>query len=150
MLPPPTTIASSTPSAWISTISRATVSTVFRSIPYSCAPISASPDSFRRTRRNAGAAPGGAGSVSPFGVATRLFCYGEPLERDHTSAGLGERLADGLRRIVDPRLLAERPAGLRRVEALLQHSLDDLLLRPLRLAGELVGVEVDLPLGLDG
>src|SRR4249919_2757314 len=149
MLPPPTTIASSSPSDWTATISLAIPSTVFGSVPYSWSPISASPESFRRTRRKAGAVPEGARSASSSCVVTRLFCDREALERDDTRSGLAERLTHRLRRVVDPRLLGERAARLHRVEALREHALDDLLLRLLRLALELVRVEVDLPLGLD-
>src|SRR5262245_42567689 len=129
MLPAPTTIASSSPSDWTSTTSRAIEVTRLRSIPYSRSPIRASPDSFRRTRRKAGAAPAGARSSSCWGVVTPLFCDREALERDDTCAGVGQRLADRLGRVVDPRLLRERPAGLRGEEPLRQHALDDLVLR---------------------
>src|SRR5215217_8871928 len=149
MLPPPTTIASSRPSLCTSTISRAIRSTVFGSVPYSWSPISASPESFRRTRRNAGAAPEGDRSSSCWGVVTPLFCDREAVERDDTRSRLGDRLTRRLRRVVDPRLLGQHSARLSREEALAEHALDDLLLRLLRLALELVGVEVDLPLGLD-
>src|SRR5215211_650099 len=149
MLPPPTTIASSRPSLCTSTISRAIRSTVFGSVPYSWSPISASPESFRRTRRNAGAAPEGDRSSSCCGVVTRLFCDREAPERDDTRSRLADRLTHRLRRVVDPRLLAQHAAGLGGEEAFGEHPLDDLLLRLLGLALELVRVEVDLPLGLD-
>src|SRR5829696_7726036 len=149
MLPPPTTIASSRPSAWTSTISRAIRSTVFGSVPYSWSPINASPESLRRTRRNAGAAPEGDRSNSCCGVVTRLFCDREGPERDDTRTGLVDGLADGLRRVVNPRLLEQHAARLGREETLPQHPLDDLLLRLLGLALQLVRVEVNLPLGLD-
>src|SRR5215204_1002248 len=149
MLPPPTTIASSRPSLCTSTISRAIRSTVFGSVPYSWSPISASPESFRRTRRNAGAAPEGDRSSSCCGVVTRLFCDREAPERDDTRSRLGDRLTHRLRRVVNPRLLGQHSARLSREEALGQHPLDDLLLRLLRFALELVRVEVDLPLGLN-
>src|SRR6058998_1804043 len=50
MLPPPITTAISSPLARASTSSCATCSTVCASRPYSCEPIRASPESFRRTR----------------------------------------------------------------------------------------------------
>src|SRR5690242_13986601 len=52
MLPPPTTIATSTPRRWTSATSRAIVLTRSGSVPYSRSPISASPESFSSTRRN--------------------------------------------------------------------------------------------------
>src|SRR5215204_3782422 len=149
MLPPPTTIASSRPSLCTSTISRAIRSTVFGSVPYSWSPINASPESLRRTRRNAGAAPEGDRSNSCCGVVTRLFCDREAPERDDTRTGLVDGLADGLRRVVNPRLLEQHAARLGREETLPQHPLDDLLLRLLGLALQLVRVEVNLPLELD-
>src|SRR3954447_319577 len=149
MLPPPTTIASSRPSVCTSTISRAIVSTVFGSVPYSWSPIRASPESFRRTRRKAGAAPEGDRSSSCWGVVTRLFCDREAPERDDTRSRFADRLTHGLRRVVDPWLLAQHAAGLGGEEPLGEHPLDDLLLRLLGLPLKLVGVEVALPLGLD-
>src|SRR5215213_8438460 len=114
MLPPPTTIASSRPS-------RAIASTVFGSVPYSWSPISASPESFRRTRRKAGAAPEGDRTSSWWGVVTRLFCDREAPERDDTRSRLADRLTHRLRRIVDPRLLAQHAAGLGGEKALGEH-----------------------------
>jgi len=55
MFPAPTTTAVSTPREWTSTISSPSRSTVARSRPYSRDPISASPESFSRTRENAAA-----------------------------------------------------------------------------------------------
>src|SRR5918994_3224978 len=150
MLPPPTTIASSRPSVWTSTISRAIASIRFGSVPNSWSPISASPDSFRRTRRKAGAAPASASSVSCCCVVTRLFCDRQAREGDDTRVGLGKRLPDRLRRVVDPRLLGQDAAGLHGVEPFREHALDDLLLRLLGLSLQLVGVEVDLALRVDG
>src|SRR5687767_732246 len=151
MFPPPTTIAISRPSVCTSTISRAIASTRFGSIPYSWSPINASPESFSSTLRKAGAAPAGDRSVSACVVrgATALFCDREALEGDDTRACVGQRLAHRLRRVVNPGLLGERAARLCGEETLREHALDDLLLRLLRLALELVGVQVHLLLGLD-
>src|SRR3954467_14999398 len=53
MLPPPTTTATSTPSAWTRSTCSAMALMRSGSAPYSRAPISASPESFRRMRSNA-------------------------------------------------------------------------------------------------
>ena len=50
MLPPPTTIAISTPSPWTSAISSAIAATTFSSMPKGCEPIRASPESLSRMR----------------------------------------------------------------------------------------------------
>src|SRR5215213_1161420 len=149
MLPPPTTIASSTPSACTPTISSAIAATVLRSMPYEWSPISDSPESFSRTRRKVGAPPAGERSAtSSVCTVTRLFCDREALEGDDMRVRRRKRLTDRLCRVVDPGLLGERAARLRCVEALREHALDDLLLRLVGLPLELVGVEVDLLLGL--
>ena len=138
------------PFRWTPTISRAIASTVFGSVPYSWSPISASPESFRRTRRKAGAAPEGGRSASSSCAVTRQSATERALERDDTRSGLAERLtrpSSPSRGSTAAR--SSDAAGLRRVEPLCEHALDDLLLRLLRLRLELVRVEVDLPLGLD-
>src|SRR5262249_13414610 len=56
MLPAPTTIATSTPRARTAAIWRASRWTSPASVPWSRSPISASPESFRRTRLNLGSA----------------------------------------------------------------------------------------------
>jgi hypothetical protein len=68
MLPPPTTTATSTPSACTSRISPAMACATATSTPYFCAPISASPDAFRSMRRNAGA------PSTPTAVALLSLC----------------------------------------------------------------------------
>src|SRR5690242_9587148 len=57
MLPPPTTIAVSTPRRCVSATSAAIAFTHSGSVPYSRSPISASPDSLSRIRRNTGGVP---------------------------------------------------------------------------------------------
>src|SRR5918996_1549258 len=108
--------------------------------------MSASPESFRRTRRNAGAAPSVAGAaptsswVSFPCTGTCLFCDSEAPERHHARVLGGERLAHRLRRVVDPGLLVQGPSGLGGVEALLEHPRHDLLFRLLGLPLQLVRV----------
>src|SRR3712207_1924542 len=111
MFPAPTTIAISTPCPWSSATSAAMRSTSWRSRPYSLSPISASPESFRRTRRNAGR-------------PSRSACNGVACVLEHLELVLLERLVDGLPGVVDPLLVRED--GLAE-EALRQHPLDDLV-----------------------
>src|SRR5579871_5677620 len=54
MLPPPGTIASCTPESTTPRTAAAIATTRSGSVPYSRSPISASPESFRRTRENTG------------------------------------------------------------------------------------------------
>src|SRR3954451_13378320 len=141
MLPEPTTSATSRPSSCTATISRARQSTVPSSTPYDFAPIRASPDSFRRTRRN--------GELCGSGVAlaTRLLCQSEAPELDDLEAGRGHRLADtGLAaRVVDPDLFGEDAVG----QPLLDPALDHLGLHLVRLALEVGLLQEDLALGFD-
>src|SRR4051812_7390974 len=123
MLPPPTTSASSTPERRTSAISAAICSTVSGSIPYSCLPISASPESFSRTRRNTLRPGTGDALCLVSTLAIRELSQSEPLELDHLEPGLLQRLADGLVRVVDPLLVDERRVGV----PLVQPPLDDLL-----------------------
>src|SRR5919199_1519813 len=104
----------------MSTISSAIASTVGRSMPYSRSPIIASPESLSRIRWKTGSAT-----------------QGEALELEHLGALLGEGLGHGLRLVVDPGLVEEDAAALRE-EALVHHSVDDLLARLLRLRLHLV------------
>src|SRR3954466_3737310 len=53
MLPAPTTIAISSPVAWVREICAAMRATRLGSVPYSSSPIRASPESFSMTRSNA-------------------------------------------------------------------------------------------------
>src|SRR5579864_2495381 len=133
-------------------------------MPWSRVPISASPESFSRMRRNTGApsdactaacsdrtvipAPAPAKPVPPLPHGLRLAyaCSSgehEELELEHLAAGFLQRLADGLRGVVDPLLVDE---DVRAEEALVQHALDDLLARLLRLRLHLVRVGEDLAL----
>src|SRR5438309_7076835 len=57
MLPPPTTMAISTPSLWTATISSAMLASVSASMPVRRPPIKASPESFSRMRLYFGRAP---------------------------------------------------------------------------------------------
>src|SRR5215217_2362866 len=146
MLPAPTTIASSTPRDWMSTSSSAIDSIVARSMPYSLGPISASPESFRRIRPNAGAASGVATAPSGSGSVIGSAREREPFELQHLGARLGQRLSDRLTGVVDPGLLRQDP---RREEALVQHAVDDLLARLLGLGIDLVRIGIDLALCRD-
>src|SRR5712691_11032723 len=95
MLPPPTTMATSTFSSWrTSAISVARRNTTSPSMAVSPLPANASPDSLRTTRRHRGIT----GSAN--------LDLGEAHD-----GGVAERLADGLLLVVDPRLLVEHPAG---------------------------------------
>src|SRR5215210_702031 len=146
MLPAPTTIAISSPRECTSRSSSAIDSTVARSSPNGFEPISASPESLSRIRPNAGAASGVATAPSASGRLMALAGQREALELEHLGARLGQRLPDGLAGVVDPRLLGQH---LRGEEALVQHSLDDLLARLLGLRLDLVRVRIDLTLGAD-
>src|SRR6478672_8034342 len=135
MFPAPTTMAISTPDACTSTISSATVSIVPRSSPYSRAPISDSPESFSRIRLKTGP-PASAAASSVCGCAVMRGLrqlrrgppqartavppaipgrvasssgQGEPLELEHLGPLFAQRLAHGLARVVDPRLVDEDP-----------------------------------------
>src|SRR5215204_966957 len=111
MFPAPTTIAISTPWLWSSAISPAMRSTSWRSTPYSLSPIRASPESFSRTRLNAG-------------LPLCSACKGAALILEGLELVLLERLRDGLARIVDPLLVGQDALA---EEALREHALDDLL-----------------------
>src|SRR5215217_6309917 len=96
MLPAPTTIAICTPRRCTAATWAATARTRSGSVPYSRSPMSASPDSFSRTRLNAG---------SGFALVTsaaRLLADGEAREAAHDDvlAGLPRQLgADVLDRL---------------------------------------------------
>src|SRR3954451_3199857 len=121
MLPAPITIATSTPVPWTSAISAASASTVGRSRPYSRSPISDSPETFRRTRRNATARSSSVSAGAP--AVTPSVSQGDALERNDLGTGLGQSLGDRLRGVLDQRLF-DQHAGVRAKEALLEDSLD--------------------------
>src|SRR2546430_1853918 len=146
MFPAPTTIASSTACCWTSTICPAMASIRSRSRPYSLAPISASPESFRRMRPNTACAGSETTSSEPAVVTLVPLTELKPLELEHLGALVAEDLAHRFRRFVDPGLLCQHLFG---EETLVQHSLDDLLVCLLWLRLHLVGVRVDLALGRD-
>src|ERR671922_841331 len=133
MFPAPTTIAISTPRSCTSLISRAIRSTSRRSRPYSCSPISASPDSFMSTRPKTGLAP------SP---SARK---GVPDEFEHLRVLLLERLPDRLA-VVDPLLVGQDVLS---EEALAEHPVDDLVANLLRLRLDFLGALEDLAFGLE-
>src|SRR3954452_8608866 len=91
-------------------------------------------------------------STKPGAVLAGVYCLEghltelEALELEHLGALLPEHVSDGLRGLVDPRLVDEHLLG---EEALVQHPFDDLLTRLLGLRLHLVGVRVDLPLSCD-
>src|SRR5579859_422167 len=141
MFPPPTTIASSTPDTWTSASSSASESIRSWSMPKSCSPESASPDSFSRTRWNL--APAGAG----VGLAamTGLLCHGEALELDHVEPCLAQHVADAAARVVDPGLILEHDL----LEPLPDPAFHDLVAHLLRLVLDVGLLGEDLLLGVD-
>src|SRR5947208_14692495 len=83
MLPPPTTIATSTPRRHTRCTSAAMAAIRSASAPYSALPIRASPESFSRTRLKAGRAPSVEGC--PANPRLGLFAYlipGEAADHD--------------------------------------------------------------------
>src|SRR5262245_60410073 len=140
MFPAPITTATSSPCSCTATISRASDSMRFWSIPYWRSPINASPESFSRTRRNGAAC--GRGRA----LATCLPCQRNALEFHDFGAGLLQRVGDGLRTVVDPLLVGEHLLG---VEPLVQHALDDLVLCLVGFPVEFVRVAIDVELGCD-
>src|SRR5690348_17727278 len=97
MFPAPTTIASSTPCCWSSDLSPAIASIRSRSRPYSLAPISASPESFRRTRPKTACAGSETASSEPAVVTLVPLTELEPLELEHLGALVAEDLAHRFR-----------------------------------------------------
>src|SRR3954470_14900033 len=132
MLPPPITIATSRPPERTSTSSRASVSTVWASRPYSRGPIRASPESFSRTRAKGTLVRG---DRVP-GVVEQL------------DSALGEILPRGRSRLVGavPRLLGQHCLA---VELLVQLALDDLLADVLGLREDILRVGENLALRVD-
>src|SRR5438128_4966756 len=150
MLPPPTTIAISTP-RWDTRCTSAAIAAMrSASAPYSALPISASPDSFSRTRLKAGCAPSVEGCALKSVLGLRLADLEAREAADHdVLAGLRgggrsevlDRLAAVL--VLVHVLLLQQDDLL---EPLSQLSLGDLGPHVLRLVGGLL--LVDAVLGL--
>src|SRR5579871_1652801 len=125
MLPPPTTMATSTPRLSTAATSAAIACTDSGSVPYSRSPISASPESFRRTRRKTGAR---SGAFAPrCAVSATDGEAGEPPHDDVLSRlgrELGPQLLDRLAavRVLADMLLAQEDDL---VEPLVELALDD-------------------------
>src|SRR6266508_3780253 len=104
MFPPPTTIAVSTPLRCTSAISAATTATRAGSMPYSRSPISASPDSFRRMRRN-----GEALAACSCATGSTLANSGDrvPGVVDELGTGLSQHLLDRRRGLLVPGLVEQ-------------------------------------------
>src|SRR5579884_3515985 len=138
MLPPPTTIATSTPRPWTAATSRAIAWTRSGSVPYSRPPISASPESLSRTREYTGGpapAPGASAASSADGEP------GEPAD-DNVLSGLGGQLrAQLLDRLAAVLVLVDVPLAQQHdvVEPLLELALDDPLADVLGAIGRLLG-----------
>src|SRR3954447_24640362 len=101
MLPPPTTIATSTP-RWDTRCTSAAIAAMrSASAPYSASPMRASPESFSRTRLKAGCAPSVEGCALNSGLVLRLADLEAREATDHhVLAGLRRRgrseVLDGL------------------------------------------------------
>src|SRR5947209_4691823 len=147
MLPPPTTIATSTPRRCTSATSRAMAWTRSGSVPYSRSPISASPESFSSTRRNAA---GREADVSCCAVSATDREPGKATDHHILTRLAGKRRAELLDRptavlvLVDV-LLAEQHHV---VEPLVDLALDDALTHVLGAVGSLLGGDPRLALTL--
>src|SRR5436305_1136991 len=147
MLPPPTTIATSTPRACTRSISAAMAAMRSASAPYSAEPIRASPESFKRMRLNAGRAPlpDACASTSRLGLLADLEA-GEAADH-HVLArlrgGRGPQVLDGLPGVLVlvHVLLVEEDDLL---EPLAKLALGDLRAHVLRLVGGLLLVDAEL------
>src|SRR5688572_12316954 len=129
MLPPPTTMAISVPSVFAALIWDAMPRTTSGSIPYSCSPMSASPESFRSTRRGCAFTATRAGSAI-------------------TSGGLVGRWPGGLadahaREACDPDVLAQQ------CHLLADQVGDPAIGVPVRLLEQADGLEPLVQLALD-
>src|SRR5437763_382311 len=126
MLPPPTTIATSTPRRRTAATSRAIVWTRSGSVPYSRSPISASPESFSSTRRNTA---GGEADASRCAVSATDREPSKATDHDVLTGLAGKRCAELLDRLaamlvlVNVRLAQEHHV----VKPLLELPLDDSL-----------------------
>src|SRR5512135_2566837 len=167
MFPPPTTRATWTPSPTTSRISADRPARIASSIPYSCFPIRASPDSFSRIRRYDGFATlpplGGGSDRSPVpelfrhlgGQVVRPLFHrladleaGEGANRDRGAGGLPrvrEELRDLPVRVLDECLLDEAEIA----EILLQLPFGDLVQDPVGFPRGLGLLAVDRLLMLD-
>src|SRR4051794_39130802 len=117
MFPAPITSATSRPLCWTSTISSASAEIWSASTPWSRSPISASPESFSRTRWN-----GRSEGARSCACAVRSSPgNGHPLELDHLEPALLQPLPDGLRGVVDPLLLEQDLLREPLVEAAFDH-----------------------------
>src|SRR5690348_2161189 len=148
MLPPPTTIATSTP-RWQTRCTSAAIAAIrSASAPYSALPMRASPESFRRTRLKAGRAPSVEGWPAN---CPRLLADLEASEAPdhHVLARLRGRgraqLLDGLSAVLVlvHVLLLEQDDLL---EPLAELALGDLRAHVLRLVGGLLLVDAELGL----
>src|ERR1039457_1734438 len=152
MLPPPTTAATSTPSATAAAISLAMWNTTSGEMPRASSPEHASPDSFTTTSRQrwwaflpAGSEPQTRAMCPPSPAVTAQPRYGssglahlEPGEPAHGDPVLAEQLLDCLLRILDERLIGQHDI----LEERVQPAFDDLrdgLLGLALVAGYLLG-----------
>src|SRR5712692_3641243 len=139
IFPPPTTTATSMPSSCTCLISSATECATFTSMPEVCSPIKASPEIFRRTRRNAGTVLGWAlilsGKLRDFVakiVAAFLKAFTHFVTRETANrnflAGLcdflGDQLADGFLFFLDERLIQKHGLFIELVEAAFNDLVD--------------------------
>src|SRR5438067_2016647 len=159
MLPPPTTMAISTPWLCTATISSAIAASVSASMPVRRPPINASPESFRRMRLYLGRAPSVIGAsllhirhdfsrevVAAFLDSLTQFVARKPRDRIRAAgvvAGGLEVLADVLFVVADVRLLEQAGLAVELLHLAGDHLLDDVL----RLAGLRSHVACDLALG---
>src|SRR4051812_38069278 len=150
MLPPPTTIATSTPRSHTRCTSAAIAAMRSASAPYSALPISASPESFRRMRLKAGRAPSAEGCALSSKLSLRLADLEASEAPDHDvltrlrrggSAELLDALAAVL--VLVHVLLLEQDDLL---EPLAQLALGDLRADVLGLVGGLLLVDAQLGL----
>src|SRR5579862_4416694 len=115
MLPPPTTMAISTPRRWTEATSEAIACTHSGSVPYSSWPINASPESFSSTRRKTG---GRLCAASPRCAVSATDREAREPPHDDVLAGLGGQLG--------PQLVDRLAAVLVLVDVLLAQQ-DDLV-----------------------
>src|SRR5947209_6533028 len=147
MLPPPTTIATSTPRPCVVATSAAIALTHSGSVPYSSSPISASPESFSRIRRKTG------GAI--FDDAGVSAADGKPGKATHHDvlAGLGGQLgAQLLDRLAAVLLLVDVLLAQKDdiVEPLVELARDDPLTDVLRPVGRLLDRDSLLALAVLG